>query len=83
MGLTLDELAIKHGTDKSSPYHDYCRIHEELLAPLRHEPVALLELGVANGASLRMWGDYFTQAVSGDHIGRPVGDGYGDVKLRG
>jgi hypothetical protein len=56
---TLDELGLKYGTDKNSSGHGYCQIYDELFTPVRHEPIALLELGVAYGASLRMWDEYF------------------------
>jgi hypothetical protein len=59
MEPTLNDLAFKYGTDKSSAFHGYCQIYDQLLTPLRHEPVKLLELGVANGASIRMWDEYF------------------------
>lgn len=29
--MTLDEIAIKHGCDKSSLKHDYCRIYEQYI----------------------------------------------------
>ena len=60
---TLDELGLKHGTDKSSAHHDYLRFFETFFAPLRDEPVTLLEIGVHRGASLRMWEDYFPRAT--------------------
>jgi len=67
--MTLDELALKHGTDKASTGHDYCRHYERYLAPLRNEAFILLELGVGGelhadrgGQSLRMWAEYFPRA---------------------
>lgn len=30
--MTLDEIAIKHGCDKSSLKHDYCRIYEQYIS---------------------------------------------------
>lgn len=60
---SLDRLAIKHGTDKSSLEHGYTRWYEQYLAPWRDKPIKLLELGVWNGASLRMWRDYFTKGT--------------------
>lgn len=57
--LTLDELALKFGTDKGSTGHNYCPIYERLFEAQRHEPVKLLELGVWKGASLQMWAEYF------------------------
>lgn len=57
--MNLDALALRHGTDKSSKYHDYCRIYENLFSPLYNKPITLLEVGVYGGASLRMWKEYF------------------------
>jgi hypothetical protein len=59
---TLDQIALSCGADKSSAFHDYARIYEAHLAPRRHEPLLILELGVLRGQSLRMWRDYFPKA---------------------
>jgi predicted O-methyltransferase YrrM len=58
---SLDALGLKHGTDKSSRTHGYLAVYDRVLARLRRRPVRLLEIGVLNGASLRMWRDYFGQ----------------------
>ena len=65
----LNALALKHGTDKSSEYHDYCGIYESYLEVFRNANVALIELGVGGydyidrgGESLRMWYEYFPNA---------------------
>ncbi len=53
---TLDELAIKHGTDKSSVNHNYCPSYE------KHLPEKInnfLEIGVWKGASLRMFKEWY------------------------
>lgn len=67
--MTLDEIALKHCTDKSSASHNYTPIYESLLEPLRDEPITLLELGWgghddpdAGGASARMWREYLPHA---------------------
>jgi hypothetical protein len=39
------------------------RAYEELLGPIRNEPFALLELGVAHGDSLVMWREGFPRAT--------------------
>lgn len=57
LGL-LDQLAQKYGTDKSE--HDYCRLYERHL-PV--DPKVVVEVGVAQGASLKMWADYYPQAT--------------------
>ncbi|SRR5260221_2640674 len=71
--MTLDELGILNGTDKASVWagepriiqgypHRYLPFYEQFLAPLRYEPLTLLEFGVERGASLKMWRDYFLKA---------------------
>lgn len=57
--MTLDEIALKHGTDKASSHHDYCRIYERYFGELRDQPVNLLEIGVQFGLSMKTWADYF------------------------
>jgi hypothetical protein len=79
--LTLDELALKHGTDKSSASHNYTAIYEPLFEPLRHQPITLLELGYYKGASAATWCAYFTHPAA--HIisvdlEQPPGDPFGD-----
>ena len=56
---TLDEIGLKHGTDKASSHHHYLSFYESFLAPLRESAITLLEIGVYKGASLATWRDYF------------------------
>lgn len=70
----LDVLALAHGTDKSSFHHDYARLYQRHLAPIRSSASSVLEIGVGGkdswhgyetplgGHSLRMWADYFPRA---------------------
>lgn len=67
---TLDELALKYGTDKSSASHNYTAVYEPLLEPLRDKPISVLELGwgghedpAAGGNSARMWAEYFHRGI--------------------
>lgn len=53
---TLDELAIKYDTDKSSLGHNYCHLYE------KHLPKTIehfLEIGIWKGASLRMFMEWY------------------------
>lgn len=59
---TLDEIALDCGTDKASDQHNYTKLYEQFLGPIRYKSMALLELGVWEGASLRMWREYFPNA---------------------
>lgn len=68
--MTLDELALRHGTDKSSASHNYTAVYQPLLEPLRDNPISLLELGwgghedpLAGGNSARMWAEYFHRGI--------------------
>jgi cephalosporin hydroxylase len=60
---TLDELGIKRITDKCSLDHDYLRKYERLFSPFRDLPITLLEIGVFDGGSLKLWEDYFPRAT--------------------
>lgn len=57
----LAKLGRKYGTDKVSD-HEYHRAYGHLFGPLRRRPITLLEIGVKDGASLRMWQAYFPRA---------------------
>jgi hypothetical protein len=57
--MTLDQLAIKYGSDKSSLGHNYCPFYEQHLPK---DPKRILEIGVKGGASIGMWLEYFPNA---------------------
>jgi hypothetical protein len=79
--VTLDELAIRHGTDKSSLLNRFTARYVPYLEPRRDQPLTLLEIGVATGASLRMWRDYFERArIHGADVREDLADrsGLGD-----
>ncbi|MGO8745772.1 MAG: class I SAM-dependent methyltransferase [Thermoguttaceae bacterium] len=66
MGL-LSTLNLEHRSDKGACDHayggmTYLDIYEQYFAPIRHAVKSVLELGVYEGASLRLWRDYFTNA---------------------
>jgi hypothetical protein len=65
--VNLHELGKKHGTDKWDNSHtflgeSYLHIYERYLDPLRNNRINILELGVRNGNSLRLWKEYFPLA---------------------
>jgi 8-demethyl-8-(2-methoxy-alpha-L-rhamnosyl)tetracenomycin-C 3'-O-methyltransferase len=74
--MQLSELALKFGTDKGPSDHDYTLHYEKFLDPLRHSAINLLELGVWEGASLRMWDEYLTHphanVVGVDRVNRGI-----------
>jgi ubiquinone/menaquinone biosynthesis C-methylase UbiE len=85
--MTLNDLGIMHGTDKSSSGHGYMELYETPFEPMRHTACNILEIGVHTGASLRVWRDYFPLATiigvdinssalacNGDRINIPIAD---------
>ena len=58
----LDVIGIKHHTDKCSMIHNYLGKYEFFLQCFRNQSLRLLELGIFQGASLRMWQEYFPHA---------------------
>ena len=61
--LSLEEIAYKYGTDKSKDDHKYVDLYMMLFDPIRTRVRNVTEVGVAHGQSLRMWHDYFANAV--------------------
>lgn len=62
MNKSLNEIGVECATDKSSITHCYLDNYEKYLEPLRDKEFVLLELGVASGASIKMWRQYFKNA---------------------
>jgi hypothetical protein len=60
--VSLDSIGLKHQTDKASSHHDYLSFYDAFFHPLRHQPLVVLEIGVAGGASLKTWEEYFPHA---------------------
>ena len=54
--VTLDSLGRKHGTDKSSICHNYLDFYESYIDWSKVR--TMLEIGIKDGASLRMWADW-------------------------
>jgi len=63
----LTDIANKYDTDKGSkcshnPPLNFTPIYEMMMGKMRKKPLKILEIGVANGNSLRMWAEYFPKA---------------------
>lgn len=59
----LTELADSYGTDKGTNKHQYARIYELFFLPHRETARKIFEIGVLEGASLKMLRDYFPNAT--------------------
>ena len=53
---------IDKGTIRNAG-HSYTYFYDKLFTPLRNKPILMLEIGVCGGFSLKMWHEYFDQAV--------------------
>ncbi len=60
----LRDLGTKHNTDKvgvhTFNYRSFLDIYERHFDHLKNEPITIVELGILNGSSLRVWKDYFS-----------------------
>jgi hypothetical protein len=61
-GASLTEIADHYGTDKGSLKHNYAIVYERVLGSLVGRECSLLEIGVACGASLKMWSHWLPKA---------------------
>ena len=61
--LSLDAIGILEGTNKSSLLVDYLRHYERIFNPFRRSEFTLIEIGIDQGASLRMWSRFFPKAT--------------------
>lgn len=57
----LNEIGVKYGADKSSIFHNYLDFYQEQL-PDRDFSGRLLEIGVMDGLSMKMWREYYPNA---------------------
>jgi len=68
--MTLQEIGLKHQTDKAT-HHKYCDFYEDELKGRQIN--SILEIGVKDGASLRMWRDFYPHAtIVGVDINKPI-----------
>jgi len=66
---TLKEIATFFGTDKAVNHknhgegHGYCDFYDYHLSSLRFDKLKIFEIGIFDGASLRMWEEYFPNSI--------------------
>jgi hypothetical protein len=59
MNETLQQIGTKHQTDKHDHNHLYLDIYHRYMNGIRNLPLNILEIGVRDGCSHRMWREYF------------------------
>jgi len=58
----LTELGMRYNTDKAYAHH-YTEEYNQIFESMRFDVKSLLEIGVMRGESIRMWLDYFPNAI--------------------
>ena len=65
-----DLAALANSTDKGPHDHNFVEIYERFFFQYMYKPIRILEIGIYNGDSLRLWNNYFRQAsIFGIDIG--------------
>lgn len=60
--MALESLVDNTRTDKNT-LHSYLPVYESLFAPKRQTAKHVLEIGIAQGGSIKLWRDYFPTAT--------------------
>ena len=59
----LDTIGLEYGTDKASDFHNYLNKYEKYINFSRNDKIKILEIGISDGKSLKMWKDYFVNST--------------------
>jgi glutaredoxin-related protein len=60
--MSLSDIADNSRTDKNTA-HSYLPVYQELLVNKKNSAKNILEVGILNGGSIKLWHDYFTNAT--------------------
>jgi glutaredoxin-related protein len=59
--MSLEELVDNTKTDKNT-LHSYLPLYQKLLISKKETAKNVLEVGISNGGSIKLWSDFFTNA---------------------
>jgi len=60
--MSLEEIADHSRTDKNTT-HSYLPLYQNLLVNKKETAKNVLEIGILNGGSIKLWSDFFTNAT--------------------
>ena len=60
--MSLVQIADNSRTDKNT-LHSYLPLYQKLLGKKKLTSKNILEIGIFNGGSIKLWNDYFTNAT--------------------
>lgn len=72
-------LAYNDRTDKNT-FHSYLETYETLFSPKRYSAKNILEIGVQDGGSIKLWFDYFPNAIIYGLDIRKIKDMWDEIK---
>ena len=61
--MSLEQLADNSRTDKNT-VHSYLPLYQQLLVGKKESAKNVLEVGIWNGGSIKLWSDFFTNATT-------------------
>jgi len=56
-------LLWRQRLNKGPNGHNYTEVYEYFFLPLKYAPIRILEIGIEEGGSLRLWEKYFPNAT--------------------
>ena len=60
--MSLEEIVDNSRTDKNT-IHSYLPLYQKLLFSKKETAKNILEIGICNGGSIKLWSDFFTNAT--------------------
>jgi hypothetical protein len=60
--MSLEEIVDNSKTDKNTT-HSYLPLYQKLLISKKETAKHVLEIGICNGGSIKLWSDFFTNAT--------------------
>jgi cephalosporin hydroxylase len=78
--MSLIYLADSTRTDKNTS-HSYLDVYEELLSPKKHSAKNVLEVGIGFGGSIKLWSDFFPNAIVYGIDILPIDEIWDELKL--
>lgn len=60
--MSLEELVDNSRTDKNTD-HSYLALYQQLLISKKESAKNILEIGICYGGSIKLWSDFFTNAI--------------------
>jgi hypothetical protein len=61
--VTLSSLCEKYTSDKCPKGHNFTEVYELFFHPIKDNAKKIMEIGIAQGASLNLWRNYFPNAT--------------------